>query len=370
MGQFLNFGNGSDGIATLSGTHAPIDSSCSGTAAATSLAATNASFAAGQIILIHQARGTGAGQWEFNKIASYVAGTITTVLPLDYTYTDSGNSQAQVIVVSQYSAISGSLTAKAWDGNVGGFIPLLCSGKATIDGSIIANGTGFRGGSINSNSTGNQGESTLGAGVQSITANGIGGGGGEFIGTASPACGGGGGYATAGADAPDNVAGATNRGGDGGSTIGIPDLTTIMFGGGGGAGGDKNEGGGQSGGGGNGGGIIMIFATIITITGSIGNNGNAGINGAGGGNKTGGGGGAGGSVFLKGQIVTLGALLTTTTGGAGGTGINNDSQTGGVGGDGRIRVETCSLTGTSNPSANESVGGHSFCAVGGGIFSE
>ena len=133
MSQFLNFGSGSNGVLTVSSptTHAPIDSSCSGSIGSTSLSATNVSFATGQFIMVHQSRGTGAGQWEINKIASYVAGTITLVHPLSYTYADSGASQSQVIVMPQYSdiAVSSTLTAKAWNGNVGGIIPLLCSIK-------------------------------------------------------------------------------------------------------------------------------------------------------------------------------------------------------------------------------------------------
>ena len=140
MSQYLApvFGTGEDGVLTISSntTDSPIDSSCSGTSGTTSLSATNASFEAGQLILIHQSRGTGVGQWELNKISSYVAGTITTVLSLSYTYTDSGASQAQVLVVKQYSGItinSGkTLTAKAWDGNIGGILAYFCSGATTI----------------------------------------------------------------------------------------------------------------------------------------------------------------------------------------------------------------------------------------------
>src|SRR3990167_8995569 len=131
MAQFLGFGSGGDGAATLSGTQAPVDASCSGSSGATSLSATNASFAANQLILVAQMRGTGVGGWEVNKIASYAAGTITTVLPLVNTYTDSGDSQAQVIVLPQYSSvtISGTFAVKAWDGNVGGIGCFLCNGQ-------------------------------------------------------------------------------------------------------------------------------------------------------------------------------------------------------------------------------------------------
>ena|SRR3990167_4016829 len=34
---------------------------------------------------------------------------------------------------------------------------------------------------------------------------------------------------------------------------------------------------------------------------------------------------------------------------------------GGAGSVGRIRIEACSRTGTTNPAASESIGGHSFC---------
>ena len=63
--DFERFGDGSDGNLTISTntTDTPIDSSCSGTSGTKSLSATNTSFTAGQIILIHQTRGTGVGAW-------------------------------------------------------------------------------------------------------------------------------------------------------------------------------------------------------------------------------------------------------------------------------------------------------------------
>ena len=206
MSQFFNFGNGSDGIGTLSGTHAPIDASCSGTAGASTLSATNASFAQGQRIYIIQMRGTNAGvNNEMNTILSYVAGTITLSNPLEFTYTDSGASQAQVIVMPQYSAVNigSTLTSKAWDGNVGGVIPLLCSGRIYIPSTLSSLGCGFRGGAGGAggtNATGTQGESPTGTGSVSTSANGAGGGGGGAKGgTGNNAAGGGGGaYASSG----------------------------------------------------------------------------------------------------------------------------------------------------------------------------
>lgn len=72
-----------------------IYSACSGTAGAYTLSATNASFAAGQEILIHQTQGTNAGQWERNTIQSYTAGTITLKNPLLGSYV----SGAQVLAM-------------------------------------------------------------------------------------------------------------------------------------------------------------------------------------------------------------------------------------------------------------------------------
>ena len=83
------FGDGGDGALTVSAnaTDAPTDSAATATAATNSISATNASFAAGDKIAIHQTQGTGAGKRERTEIASYTAGTITTTDSLTNTYT-------------------------------------------------------------------------------------------------------------------------------------------------------------------------------------------------------------------------------------------------------------------------------------------
>lgn len=142
------FGDGSDGALTISSntTDTPIDSACTGTAGATSLTATNASFAANQKILIIQMQGAGAGQWETNTITSYTAGTITTLNALSYTYT----ANSQVLVIKQYTNVtvnSGvTWTVKAWNGTVGGILAFVASGTFTNSGTITGVGKGFRGG--------------------------------------------------------------------------------------------------------------------------------------------------------------------------------------------------------------------------------
>jgi hypothetical protein len=351
------FGDGTDGALTISvnTTEAPIDSSCSGTINTTSLSATNASFAVGQIILIHQSRGTGAGTWQRNQIQSYTAGTITLETALNATYTDSGASQAQVRVLKQYTNVtinSGiTYTCKAWDGNVGGIIGWLANGTTTSTGTITANGNngssgndpaggagiGFRGGQGLDGTptiTAYQGEGTAGASSQSQSANGNGGGAGSENAAPGGEAGGGGGNGTAGSNA------TTSRPGLGGSTAGSADLTTMVFGGGGGGG--AREATNNTGSGGGGGGIIFITSADLVVTGAITSNGGNGGDPSG--NSAAGGGGAGGSILFKVQTATLGSSLVTATAGSGGNGYA------GAGGVGRIHLDYyTSYTGTTSP---------------------
>jgi len=342
------FGNGSDGALSISAdtTEAPIDSACTGTATQTSLSATNANFAVGQVILIHQTRhATNAGLWELNKIASYSAGTITLNEPLINTYA----ALAQVRVLKQYSSVtidSGkTYTAKAWDGTVGGIIGWLCSGTTAITGNVLATGKGYRGGNYNAGD-GYQGESQISAGSAASAANGMGGGGGGYGASDAAGGGGGGGNAAAGTNGMDVPPGI------GGSIGGIAALTTLLFGGAGGAGGYRNGSSGHAGAGGNSGGIIFIVSTTLTMIGSatIINGGIAGGNNTDSGSYNGGGGGgAGGATLVKAMNATLGTVLITCAAGAGGLG-RSGSNDGGPGSVGRIHLDyLVSTTGTTTP---------------------
>lgn len=362
VASYAMFGDGRDGPYTVASntTYLPVDSSAYGSASTHSLYATNPSFAVGQKILIHQSRGTGVGQWEINQIASYTAGIITTVSPLAYTYTDSGASQAQVLVLRQYSSVTinsgATLSAKPWDGNVGGILAFLCNGTVDIQGIINIKGnngstspdgdnivwygtlgTGFIGGTaINDNTsspyTSYQGEGFSGSGTQNPAANGNGGGGG-YKGSSDRGSGGGGGNGTAG--------GAGTRSA-GGLTSGSPDLTNMVFGGGGG-GGYKVEAY-RVPSGGSGGGILLLQAKQLIVTGAINANGGNGSDAG-----AGSGGGAGGSVLIKTATANLGTNRIAASGGSGGTGQDTGSN-GGSGGVGRIRVEYCeSVSGESTP---------------------
>lgn len=347
------FGDGTGGALTVSvdTTQAPTDSACTGTAALTTLTATNASFAAGQVILIHQTQGTNAGQWERNTIQGYTAGTITLGTALIGTYT----TGAQVIVLPQYTnvTVNSGITwsAKAWNGTVGGILAFLASGTVTVTGTISAgllgpgggfssNNQGFRG----NTTSGGQGEGTTGAGgTVNTTANGTGAGGGNSV----NASGGGGGHSASG-----TVGNATSgTPGAGGGTSGSADLTTLTFGGAGGTGaGTVSASGGA---GGYGGGIVFVSGVTVTIdptTGFIKANGSDGQ--VSGGAVSAGGGGAGGSILIKAQTATFGTSRLLAQGGNGGNSAST-GRDGGNGANGRIAVSyLTSYTGTTTPTIN------------------
>jgi hypothetical protein len=356
------YGNGSDGVYTPStSTDAPIDSACTGTEDTTSLSATNASFATGQLIFIHRTQGGTVGSWEFNRIASYSAGTITTAYNLTNTYT----TNAQVVVFKQYSTanINTEVTVigKAWNGSTGGIYGFFCLGTTTLEGAISATGIGFRGGRYGDGG-GNafQGEGTGGAGVENNgAANGNGAGGGHDHSTGGAAgCGGGGGghYATGtkgsgGASCP----GGGTDGGDGGSSVGNAALTLINLGGGSGGGGrgDYDNQNGKSGVAG--GGIVVIVSKIITVgSGSIQTSGLTGTDGYFSGAASGG--GAGGSILFKGQTITLGSNISALQGNGGAQGGGGHwGGAGGAGSVGRIHVDYSTLlSGGTTPTLDSS----------------
>ena len=318
-------------------------------------------------VLIHQSRGSGSGTWELGTIESVGTTTITLTNDLNHTYTDGGNSQAQVIHVLQHTscmiAAGGTLTAHAWDGNTGGILAVMCGSGAQISGTVTMNEKGFVGGTTHTGTNagrGRQGEGTVGpAGSESSAANGNGGGGGDGNagtgGGSDGAGGGGGGNGTTGiAGLPANN---NSQGGSGGIIVGSSDLAVVAFGGGGGGGG-LDDGLSQSNApGGTGGGIIFVSGQSVAITGTVTSNGGAGASQA----QTyggAGGGGAGGSILVRARSASLGSNLITAAGGSGGAGAPENccddvAGSGGAGGSGRIRVEYCEdNVGTTSPAAS------------------
>lgn len=336
MAQFLNFGNGHDGDASISG-DPNTRTGCSGSASSTSLTVDSESgFAVGDMVLIHKSRGettTTCGTWEVNIVTNVAAGTLTLSLPLVNAYQNSGADQSQCVLIPQYKSLTITGGGPAtWDGSTGGIYAVCVSGKCTISGTLNADSKGFdvpaRG----------QGEGTAGAGGGQGDANGNGGGGnyGDWH------IGGGGGHAAVGDTGVHPTYPANTLAG--GTTSGAADLATMTFGG---AGGCCTSDGGY----GNGGGIILIFAREIEVTGAItcdGSNNDTSVA-----QHGGGGGSAGGSILIKAVNAVLGSTLVGATGG---TGAN--STDGSVG---RIRVEACSITGTTSPAASEEEGGQNWC---------
>jgi hypothetical protein len=313
----------------------------------------SASFSNGDIIFIHQTRGTGAGQWEINKITSGGGSTALTLEQnLHYTYIDSGASQFQIIKVMMYSSInvsSGTWTIDNWDGNGFGILPIACNGDATFANTINGTALGFRGGSSYSTdgAKGHQGEGSGGdRDTHSFTNNGNGGGGSDLCSGGSRYGGGGGGGGN-GAAGSVGVASWGSGSGTGtpayGGVITNPlDGTVLLLGGGGGSGGSNGS---ATGAGGAGGTIIVFFIkNLITTSATITDGGGNGANGDSG-YTGGGGGGAGGTILIVCQTATLGTARITAPKGNKGTNVD-----GGNGADGLIIVQHSGpVSGTTTP---------------------
>jgi hypothetical protein len=341
------FGDGKDGAYSTASIPVFVKLSCSGTAASSTLTASSTTFENGDVIKIHQTGGTGAGQWEINRVASG-GGTTTLTLssPLKYTYTDSGSSQAQAVEVFRYTTVtvpSGTWTIPAWDGNVGGLFSFAAKTSTTITGTIMASSKGGRAGQSGAQDgtppmysgegsngwrtgTSNTSEYYGGGGTGSDYQAGLGGGGANGTNGGTP----------------------TDAGqGNPGVAYGNAGLTSMLFGA---SGGGCTAGGDSSGGtGGAGGGMITIYTREITITGSIISAGASGVNISGGP----GGGGAGGSILIEAGTATLGAGKITASGGA--RTKNDYTDYSGAGGSGRIHLDYfSSYTGTTTPTIDVS----------------
>jgi len=342
-------GDGADGAKTLSSTEAfdTIKEAVTGAASSGQKdidVAVGGSFTVGKIVLIHQTQGTGAGNYEFRKIASIASNTLTLEENLSNSYAASG---AQVLQPQNFTTVtinsSGIANAAAWNGTVGGVFCFFATGAVTINGTgkIDMQGLGFRGGAKGptSSDNGQQGESEVGLGaVGTTTANGAGGGGAPG---SIPDGGGGGG-------AGHSVAGSAGNNGDGeeGAAVGVADLSTIFLGAGGGGGANTAT----AGDGGDGGGIIIVVGESLVMAGGTmiarGNNGDTGAS-----DRGGGGGGAAGSILLLiADVTTLSTTVITALKGAGGLG-GTATYDGGDGADGRIAINTDggTPTGTTNP---------------------
>ena len=305
-----------------------------------------------------------AGLSEIVSISSVSGSSVVIAAATKNSYHFSSNSRVQLIsyptLGSPNYTVSSSLTAYAWDGNVGGVLAFNVAGTLTLNSNLIVDGTGYRGGSVGTNAPSdyscdgntyydNAGGATTtyygfkGEGVYNNTAsytvakgkmaNGAGGG------NVDNAGGGGGGNFTAGGQGGFGwgCSATSNGGGVGGADMSNYITTTRFFMGGGGGGGQQNNAVGTPGG--NGGGIVMVKANSIqTIGGCTGGSlkiSAQGATAANPGNDGSGGGGAGGTVLLAANNYAINnacPLTIMANGGTGGTVQNTGSHGGGGGG--------------------------------------
>jgi uncharacterized repeat protein (TIGR01451 family) len=171
---------GKDGAFTASAANTVVNTyttlSAGATAGATTITvASAAGITAGDVLLVYQAQGAtistinantygavsalgNAGRYEYVSVASVSGTTITlgtacSLSPLRFSY----NNGAQVLRVPQYSSLTvnggASIVPQAWNGSTGGIVAAIVDGTATVNGSINANGLGFRGGAIDNVTT-------------------------------------------------------------------------------------------------------------------------------------------------------------------------------------------------------------------------
>lgn len=210
--------------------------------------------------------------------------------------------------------VSGTLTANAWDGNLGGLLFIKVRGLLVVasNGVVTMQGRGYRSDSIGLSNT--TGESYSGGSVGSTGCRNNGGGGSSVC---PGSYGGGGSYGTTGGGMTTGY----------GYTYGDTLLGKWFMGSGGGkyAGQEWTIGGG----------IIVLWADNLGVSGQINADGSS-VSSASGGS-------AGGSVFLRANTMNIGQNRVTARGGTSGSSGN--------GGAGRIRVDAGSLHAgdTTNP---------------------
>jgi uncharacterized repeat protein (TIGR01451 family) len=376
-----------------------------------------------------------SGRYEFVRATNSVpasGGTLTIVggtgggLANSYNLAAADSSRGrrtyQVIKVPQYDqvAISGTVSALAWNGSVGGVVAIDVARRLTFSGgTVTASGLGFRGGGARdqdgiasgsntdymtvatgglTGANGSKGEgiggtprfvfngsATIDNGAEGLPGGSMarggpanaGGGGtdGNPAGNDQNAGGGGGGNGGAGGGGGHAwcLAGGTNcprTGGHPGAAVAELEVGRIVMGGGGGAGSTNNStgfpGAGFASSGAAGGGIVLIRAAEIAGTGSIRADGADANSTAL--NDASGGGGAGGSILVSALRTLAASIVASANGGDGGsnTGAGNPHGPGGGGGGGFIATSSgVSISTSANGgSAGSTAGGALGTAYG------
>lgn len=341
--------------------------------------ADNASF--GDIATI-----ASAGLYEIRTISSHVeaAGApinLTVSSPLSNTYNLSSNSKVQVISFPTFGSpdytTTGNISAKNWNGNIGGVIAFQVNGVLTLANNIDADADGFIGATANGGGSGScNGASNFranpgnnfgnkGQGIYNVTNNLYRAGRGKIIngggGGNSHNAGGGGGsnFSTGGNGGPGWPNCTPSAGGMGGYDLSPFISASRAFMGGSGGAGEGNNGGSQNGG--NGGGIVLIKASEIRTNGSCGGlsisaNGQSITNGSG--NDGNSGGGAGGSIIFEVDSWNIASScpLTIETNGGNGGNVTSSAMHGGGGGGGMGPIIFSNSQPTSNTTLNTAPG--------------
>ena len=325
-------------------------------------------FATGDEVLLLSQSGSGVGQWQFVFLTGISGSTLAFVPTLDTAF----ETETLVAWVPHYDNVTvdtgAVIEADSWEGSGGGVVVFRAAGDVTLDGEIDADNAGWRGGTgvTGNGSDPTQGESYTGTGASGDTsANG--GGGGAYPRRGDNAdSGGGGSYGTSGTSGTSYSGGAVCNPGD---TYGAADLSGWFLGSGGGGGSPDTESDGSGSGnvatpGGDGGGLIGVYvAGTLTIGGRLSVDGEDAVEASSNCGEVGsGGGGSGGQVLLVASAMSL----SGTVGAEGGQGANSSScnvgtpygsAIGGDGGDGRIRLDYGTLNGVAFPAGDLSLTG-------------
>jgi len=397
--ECVDLGDGSDGALTVTAANTIVNTYTQITSTTVSSGSTlfNVNDASGfsvadEILIIQIQHSSNAGTYEFAEISGISGNTIIVSKSLSNnyysgTFNTQSASASQIVRVPQYTDVTvnsgGSITAPAWAGYTGGIVVFRASETVNTIGSIDVSEKGFRGGERTTTGwqDGQKGESYLGrspradydAWSNTLHQNHHGGGGGQGLeggdapGQCSLGCAGGGGsggsYGTQGTEGtPFNDGWSTA-----GAIYGTLNLKRIYLGSGSGSGADGYTSSYFGGYGGSGGGIIILSAKNIEINGTILNNGGNGQDSTA---YAGGGAGAsGGSMHITAEEIAINGEITAL-GGAAGLTIGYASSTGGGGGDGRIRLDYNTLSGTTNPLAGYELTNISVCVTSLIILSE
>lgn len=307
--------------------------------------------------------GSDVGRFRIARVKSVGPAGIELVDPLDVTFPA---FRTQVVTIPEYTdltiPVGTSVTAKPWDGTIGGIVALFATGTVQNEGGINVSGQGFRGGAYQQDTmnTATCGEldcappgcAQKGEGVASESFGpAVGGYGNVGNGAGGGNCsrgGGGGGGHGAGGGKGGLASPALDIGGRAGAKLAYDPLSRISLGGGGGAGQARLTAGfGTSGGAG--GGAVFMRARTLAGGGFVRANGVAALQSSGNsaGDAAAGGGGAGGLLHMRfvGKA-SCGGLEAKGGNGGSSNGANNGmGGPGGGGGGGRMLLQAAEFAG-------------------------